>query len=82
MGPVFLDKIMRNQNDRAVKPTFVLFALCVSAAPALAQEPAGCDKFKWPLDKERARQRPAETGFGQPGAVAAAVRDDGNAKAV
>jgi len=45
---------MRNQNDRAVKPTFVLFALCVSAAPALAQEPVGCDKFKWPLDKERA----------------------------
>jgi len=23
-------------------------------APALAQEPIGCDKFKWPLDKERA----------------------------
>src|ERR1700734_943948 len=24
------------------------------AAPAFAQEPVGCDKFKWPLDKERA----------------------------
>ena len=24
------------------------------AAPALADEPVGCDKFKWPLDKERA----------------------------
>jgi hypothetical protein len=23
-------------------------------APALAQEPVGCDKFRWPLDKERA----------------------------
>ena len=45
---------MRNQNDGPVKPIFVLFALCVSAAPALAQEPVGCDKFKWPLDKERA----------------------------
>ena len=22
--------------------------------PALAQEPVGCNKFKWPLDKERA----------------------------
>jgi hypothetical protein len=22
--------------------------------PVLAQEPVGCDKFKWPLDKERA----------------------------
>jgi hypothetical protein len=37
-----------------IKPLLVLFALCVSAAPALAQEPSGCDKFKWPLDKERA----------------------------
>jgi len=37
-----------------VKPLLILFALCVSAAPALAQEPVGCDKFKWPLDKERA----------------------------
>ena len=54
IGTLFLDEIMRNQNDRAVKPTFVLFALCVSVAPALAQEPVGCDKFKWPLDKERA----------------------------
>ena len=32
----------------------VTLALSVSAAPALAQEPSGCDKFKWPLDKERA----------------------------
>jgi len=24
------------------------------AAPAFAQEPVGCDKFKWPLDRERA----------------------------
>ena len=29
-------------------------AACAMAAPALAQEPVGCDKFKWPLDKERA----------------------------
>ena len=32
----------------------IILAVCVSAAPALAQEPVGCDKFKWPLDKERA----------------------------
>jgi hypothetical protein len=42
-----------------MKPLLVLFALLVSAllvsaVPALAQEPSGCDKFKWPLDKERA----------------------------
>ena len=37
-----------------MKLLFVLLGLWVSAAPAMAQEPAGCDKFKWPLDKERA----------------------------
>jgi len=37
-----------------VRPLLVIFALSVSTAPALAQEPSGCDKFKWPLDKERA----------------------------
>jgi hypothetical protein len=34
-----------------------LLAALVTAAisgPCLAQEPVGCDKFKWPLDKERA----------------------------
>ena len=25
--------------------------------PAAGQEPAGCDKFKWPLDHERAIQQ-------------------------
>jgi hypothetical protein len=37
-----------------VKTIFIVIAACVMAAPALAQEPVGCDKFKWPLDKERA----------------------------
>lgn len=32
----------------------VVLAALVAAAPALAQEPSGCDKFKWPLDRERA----------------------------
>jgi hypothetical protein len=31
-----------------------VLAVCIVTAPALAQEPVGCDKFKWPLDKERA----------------------------
>src|SRR5271155_3567190 len=26
---------------------------CIFAAPVNAQEPVGCDKFKWPLDQER-----------------------------
>jgi hypothetical protein len=37
-----------------MRSLLVVLAVCVSAAPALAQEPSGCDKFKWPLDKERA----------------------------
>ncbi len=31
---------------------FALTVLLI-ATPALAQEPVGCDKFKWPLDHER-----------------------------
>ena len=37
-----------------LKLPLLLFALSVCTAPALAEEPIGCDKFKWPLDKERA----------------------------
>jgi hypothetical protein len=37
-----------------VKTALIVIAACAVAAPALAQEPVGCDKFKWPLDKERA----------------------------
>jgi hypothetical protein len=36
-----------------VKAAFFVFAAWAMAVPALAQEPVGCDKFKWPLDKER-----------------------------
>jgi len=34
---------------------FVIAVLVAStiAAPVRAQEPAGCDKFKWPIDQER-----------------------------
>jgi hypothetical protein len=37
-----------------VRTAIIVLAVCAMAAPALAQEPVGCDKFKWPLDKERA----------------------------
>jgi hypothetical protein len=37
-----------------VKPIFITLVAILVAAPALAEEPVGCDKFKWPLDKERA----------------------------
>jgi hypothetical protein len=37
-----------------VKFPIIVLVACVIAGPCLAQEPVGCDKFKWPLDKERA----------------------------
>jgi hypothetical protein len=37
-----------------VKFPIIVLVGCTIAAPCLAQEPVGCDKFKWPLDKERA----------------------------
>ena len=37
-----------------MKTAIIVLALCAGVVPSLAQEPAGCDKFKWPLDKERA----------------------------
>jgi hypothetical protein len=36
------------------KPAIVALFACMIATPVLAQESVGCDKFKWPLDKERA----------------------------
>jgi hypothetical protein len=34
---------------------FLLVAFVLAAAPAwAAEEPSGCDKFKWPVDRERA----------------------------
>ena len=33
---------------------FLIAIAAFAAAPAFAQEPVGCDKFRWPLDKERA----------------------------
>ena len=37
-----------------MKTAIVFLAACAIAGPCVAQEPVGCDKFKWPLDKERA----------------------------
>jgi hypothetical protein len=41
-----------------VKPVIIVVAVFAVGWPCLAQEPKqepiGCDKFKWPLDKERA----------------------------
>jgi hypothetical protein len=47
------------------------------ATPVLAQEPSGCDKFKWPLDKERAmlsHAAPIASGGELPPTLTAAVK--------
>jgi hypothetical protein len=38
----------------AMKTALTALVVAMVAGPCLAQEPVGCDKFKWPLDKERA----------------------------
>jgi hypothetical protein len=37
-----------------VRTAFIAIVTCLAAGSALAEEPVGCDKFKWPLEKERA----------------------------
>jgi hypothetical protein len=52
-----------------------LIALLI-AAPAFAQEPVGCDKFKWPLDQEKAllaSAKPVESGGDVQQALSAAI---------
>jgi hypothetical protein len=52
-GNRFSEKIMLQTKGIAVRSALVLLAAAI-VTPALAQEPVGCDKFKWPIDKERA----------------------------
>src|SRR5690242_620853 len=44
----------RETWDRRMKSFFSILCVLTAAMPALAQEPAGCDKFKWPIEKARA----------------------------
>ena len=39
---------------RALRPLIVAALVALVVTPAFAQEPVGCDKFKWPLDREKA----------------------------
>jgi len=50
------------------------FLAAIAAWPALAQEPVGCDKFKWPLDKERALLATASPAATDAQAVGAGYR--------
>jgi hypothetical protein len=61
-----------------VKRPFLIAIALLAALPAFAQEPVGCDKFKWPVDHERAllaspSQMTSGAGLPQPLATAATV---------
>ena len=54
----------------------VIAVALLSSAAALAAEPVGCDKFKWPLDRERAllaKPAPVQSGDTLAAPVAHAV---------
>lgn len=40
----------------------LLVIALLSAAPAIAAEPSGCDKFKWPVDADRAALSATDRG--------------------
>ena len=53
------------------------------AAPAFAQEPVGCDKFKWPLDRERTMlANPTVVASGSRRAATACRSDDADARSL
>jgi hypothetical protein len=37
-----------------MRSALIALVALLAAGPCFAQEPVGCDKFKWPLDRERA----------------------------
>jgi hypothetical protein len=59
-----------------IRVILTIAAALAVAAPALAQEPVGCDKFKWPLERERAllaSPTPMRSGATMPQPVGTAV---------
>jgi hypothetical protein len=56
---------------------FTVLLLLAASGAALAQEPVGCDKFSWPIDKERvllASAKPVAPGADVAEPLAAAVK--------
>jgi hypothetical protein len=54
-----------------VRTALVAVSLWALTGAVLAQEPVGCDKFKWPLDKERAMLSAADVATASSGASVA-----------
>jgi hypothetical protein len=62
---------------RTLLAALVLLIVAPALAPTWAQEPSGCDKFKWPLEKERAllvHAAPLASGRELPSTLTAAVK--------
>jgi hypothetical protein len=61
-----------------MRATFVVALLLLGAAGAsAAQEPSGCDKFKWPVDRERAALTDPDRARLASGAELAALPSNG-----
>src|SRR6266481_2758846 len=57
-----------------MRAIFLVALLLLGAAPAwAAEEPSGCDKFKWPIDRERAALTAADRAKLTSGAELAAL---------
>jgi hypothetical protein len=52
--------------------------LVLAAPPALAQEPSGCDKFKWPIERDRAALTAPDRDLLASGNELAALPSSGN----
>ena len=60
-----------------MRPPVVIALLLLSIAPAwAAEEPSGCDKFKWNIDHERAALTAPDRAKLASGAELAALWDD------
>jgi hypothetical protein len=73
-GNRFPEKIMLQKIGIAMRAAIIVLAIILTVAiatPALAQEPVGCDKFKWPLDRERAMLTAADVATVPSGASVA-----------
>jgi hypothetical protein len=56
-----------------MRPVAIATVAALIAGPALAQEPVGCDKFKWPVDRETAALRAPDIKVIAPGAEIASL---------
>ena len=59
-------------------PVLIAFVLLGPASALAAEEPSGCDKFKWPIERERAALTAPDRVKLASGSELARPADDGN----